>query len=100
MWWCGPQARSAFLCIKRCHLLIKRPIFSWARTEPALAKRVSWQGGAREKNADFFAQQHLSQFSIEITAIIKINLRHQKVVIQVGGAHPWASGLVWVVVGL
>ena len=49
MWWCGPQARSAFFCIKQCRLLPKRPIFYWARAEPALAKRVSWQGGAREK---------------------------------------------------
>ena len=82
MWWCGPQARSAFLCIKWCHLLTKRPIFSWARAEPALAKRVSWQG-ARAKKTPFFAQQHPSLFSIEITAILKTNLGHQKVVIQV-----------------
>ena len=49
MWWCGPQARSAFLCIKRCHLLIKRPIFSWARAEPALARQDYLGGGALKK---------------------------------------------------
>ena len=49
MWWCGPQARSAFLCIKWCHLLTKRPIFSWARAEPALARQDYLGGGALKK---------------------------------------------------
>ena len=47
--WCGPQARSAFLCIKWCHLLTKRPIFSWARAEPALARQDYLGGGALKK---------------------------------------------------
>ena len=52
MWWCGPQARSAFLCIKWCHLLTKRPNFSWARAEPALACQDYLGGGRAEKSKE------------------------------------------------
>ena len=64
MWWCGPQARSAFLCIKWCHLLTKRPIFSWARAEPALAKRVSWQGGGAKKTPIFAKLLHHRKLTV------------------------------------
>ena len=37
----------------------KKGIISSARAEPALAKRVSWQGGAREKNAIFLRNSTL-----------------------------------------
>ena len=45
--------RGVIFFIKTRVCVHEKGIFSLARAEPALAKRVSWQGGAREKMTFF-----------------------------------------------